>query len=59
MVGFCRTHLWKLRKGAIAKPRLSTIKLLALGLSRLDGADWRDHAAAIKKSLTTTGDQNE
>jgi len=58
MVGFCRRHLHKLNQGK-HYPRPSTIKLLAMGLARLDGAAWRDHAVEIKKSLTTTGDQNE
>tara|TARA_R110000751_G_scaffold168121_1_gene273952 strand:+ start:4593 stop:4823 length:231 start_codon:yes stop_codon:yes gene_type:complete len=58
MVGFCRRHLQKLNQGK-HYPRPSTIKLLAMGLARLDGAAWRDHAAEIKKSLTTTGDQND
>ena len=50
MVGFCRRHLQKLNQGK-NYPRPSTIKLLAMGLSRLDGNPWRDHAKEIKKSL--------
>lgn len=50
MVGFCRRHLSKLNNRK-HYPRESTIKLLAMGLSRLDGTAWRDHAVEIKKSL--------
>lgn len=33
------------------KPRLDTIKILASGLSEIDGRDWKEHAANIKREI--------
>lgn len=33
------------------KPRLDTIKILAEGLSEIDGKDWKEHAANIKREI--------
>ena len=33
------------------KPRLDTIKILSEGLSEIDGRDWKEHAANIKREV--------
>tara|TARA_R110002110_G_scaffold332075_2_gene543101 strand:- start:6 stop:251 length:246 start_codon:yes stop_codon:yes gene_type:complete len=56
-LGIDRSHLGKLINGK-HKSRLSTIKFLAQGLSRVDGQEWIIHAQNIKKSIKNTENNN-
>lgn len=50
ITGLDRSGLIKLSKGK-HKPRLETIKIMALGLEKIDGTSWKEHAANIKLEL--------
>ncbi len=53
ITGLDRSGLIKLSKGK-HKPRLDTIKILALGLEKIDGTSWKEHAANIQREINRT-----
>ena len=52
ITGLASNHLSRLINGK-HRPRLCTIKLIAMGLTRVDDQDWQLHANKIKKELNT------
>ena len=50
MTGLDRSGLFKLANGK-HKPRLDTIKILALGLEKIDEISWKEHAANIQQEI--------
>ena len=50
IIGIDQGSLSKLLRGK-HKPTLETIKLIAMGLERLDQTPWKEHAANIKMEL--------
>jgi len=53
ITGLDRSGLIKLSKGR-HKPRLDTIKILAVGLEKIDGTSWKEHAANIQQEIHRT-----
>tara|TARA_R110000751_G_scaffold168121_1_gene273942 strand:- start:621 stop:854 length:234 start_codon:yes stop_codon:yes gene_type:complete len=50
ITGLASNHISRLINGK-HRPRLATIKLVAMGLSRIDLQDWQIHANRIKEEI--------
>ena len=50
ITGLASTHLSRLINGK-HRPRLATIKIISMGLSRIDDQEWQIHANRIKEEI--------